>query len=68
MKNLERKGLHDELQSLTTSGSALGDKLVRFRANAAETLGLNPDDLPFLGEMWEVQEDDWKGGCEPRSR
>lgn len=55
--------LEAELANMKDTGSALGRKLVTFRAALAEDLGISAEDVPFLGEMWEVQDKKWEGAA-----
>lgn len=59
----EKREYEAELASIRDTGSALGRQLVAFRTALAESLGIAPADIPFLGEMWEVQEKDWEGAA-----
>ena len=63
VKRNDRARKQEDLDALKRSGSALGASLVRFRETLAEGLGISAEDLPFLGEMWEVQEEEWKGAA-----
>jgi len=62
----EHAALTDEITSLKARRSNIDAQAVRMRAELCAALGLDPDSMPFAGELIEVREDqrDWEGAIE----
>src|SRR3989441_12835083 len=60
------KGLSDEIHSLESRASNIPADNIRIRAALAEALGVNPEDLPFAGELLHVRTEAsaWEGPIE----
>jgi uncharacterized protein YPO0396 len=58
--------LQDALDSLKRRRSNIDDQQIQIRAALCAALGLATDDMPFAGELIQVQEDarDWEGAAE----
>ena len=52
-----------DFASMRDTGSALGRDLVAFRTALAGEIGVSTDSIPFLGEMWQVQDTAWEGAA-----
>jgi len=60
------KALWDEIHSLESRASNIPADNIRIRAALAEALGVNPEDLPFAGELLQVRAEAsaWEGAIE----
>ena len=58
--------LNSEIDSLKRRRSNIDDQQIQIRAAVCAALGLNVDDMPFVGELIQVREDerDWEGAAE----
>lgn len=63
IKVAEKTEREQDLASMRDTGSALGRQLVAFRKALAENIGVDAEAIPFLGEMWEVQDKAWEGAA-----
>ena len=62
----QAKELDKEIQYLRANLSNIPEKVARVRQNIADKLGINIDDLPFIGELLKVRNEDsqWEGAIE----
>jgi len=63
---LEHDALQAEINSLKARRSNIDAQQVKIRAALGQALGLVDDDMPFVGELLQVREDerDWEGAAE----
>jgi uncharacterized protein YPO0396 len=62
----EARSVNDELRSLESRVNNLPSASLELRSRLAIDLGIDPDDLPFAGELIQVRVDasDWEGAAE----
>ena len=62
----EHDRLSGEIDSLKRRRSNIDDQQVQIRQALCTALGVNPDDMPFAGELIQVRDDerDWEGAAE----
>lgn len=60
------KALSDEIQSLKSRKSNIPAESIRIRQALAEALNVDPEELPFVGELLQVRSDEaiWEGAIE----
>lgn len=65
-KSVEFRAMLDEIHSMEKSPSNITGSLSKIRAEAARALGLVHEDLPFVGELIEVKDEQksWQGAIE----
>ncbi|CAA6677380.1 MULTISPECIES: ATP-binding protein [unclassified Lentimonas] len=58
--------INTEVRSLQEREGNIGDKLIRIRGRIADALGVSPKELPFVGELVQVKDDEtrWTGPIE----
>ena len=63
---IERDQIHTEITSLKQRRSNINDRQIRIRAALCADLGFAEEDLPFVGELLQVHENekDWEGAIE----
>jgi uncharacterized protein YPO0396 len=62
----EHRGVETEIAAMLRQPSNIPAEMLALRGRIAEGLGLNPADLPFVGELVEVREEaaEWRGAIE----
>ena len=62
----ESKQINDELYSLQSRRSNVPRASLELRQRLGDDLGIDPDDLPFVGELLQVREEasEWEGAAE----